>query len=59
MTTIWKITLLASKAGSIGTKYNIRRQYEIDAPTKEIAEDCARMKAYDEGLEHTRITRCE
>jgi hypothetical protein len=59
MNTTWKITLLASKAGSIGTKYCEHRQYTVDAPTKEIAEDRARMKAYAEGLEHTRITRCE
>jgi hypothetical protein len=59
MNTTWKVTLLASKAGSIGTKYCERRQYEIEAPTQEIAQDRARMKAYAEGLEHTLITRCE
>jgi hypothetical protein len=59
MNTTWKITILASKAGSIGTKYNIRRKYEIEAPTQELAQDQARMKAYAEGLEHTLITSCE
>lgn len=55
--TTYSITLRASKAGSIGTKYCETRHYQITADTREDAENQARMKAYDEGLEHTLITK--
>jgi hypothetical protein len=51
----YKIKLLASKAGSIGTKYNIVRHYTIEAIDQKEAEDRARELAYAEGLEHTLI----
>jgi hypothetical protein len=55
----YQVTLLASKAGSIGIKYCEKRQYVIDAIDAKEAQDAARIKAYAEGLEHTMITKCK
>ena len=57
--TIYAVSIGASIAGSIGTKYYEKRTYrfEIIGPLDhwEMARDLAIEKAYSEGLEHVRV----
>lgn len=56
----YRITLRASKIGSIGSKYCERRVYDVEAPDRETAQDTARILAYAEDrLEHTLIIKVE
>ena len=56
---IYLVWLQASKSGSIGQKYNIHRDYRIEAHSPEQAQEQARQRAYNEGLEHTLIIKVE
>jgi hypothetical protein len=52
----YRVSLRASILNSIGEKYNIVKDYHIQARTAQHAEDQARQKAHDENLDHIRIT---
>lgn len=50
------IRIRASKAGSIGAKYNEVRTYNVTDSTEEEMCEQARRMAYADGLEHVLIT---
>ena len=54
-----KVRIVASKAGSIGTKYCEKRVYEIEPCHKAELISKAIARAYADGLEHVLVTHID
>jgi hypothetical protein len=53
------VKIKASQQGSIGTKYNETRQYEVQTNDFDLAINEAIRRAYNEGLEHVLVTEVD
>lgn len=53
----FQVRVLASKAGSIGTKYCEARTYTVVVPDRTGVNDAAILQAHRDGLEHVLVTR--
>jgi hypothetical protein len=51
----YTVHIAASPQGSIGTKYCVKRTYQIEGETREELNTKAIKLAYSEGLEHVKV----